>query len=501
MYDRPLKILYVSAEVVPFAKTGGLADVAGSLPKALSIVVDQGLPHNDVRVVMPRYKMIEDAQYVTDFPVWFNGRNQTTIIKQKGIEAHYQGAHETIPVYMIDNHHYYYRDRIYVYDDEAERYAYFCKAVLEMLPQIGWQPDIIHCNDWQSAPIPLFLKTHYRDNLFYKRIATILTIHNLFYQGNYPPETLELFGLGPEYFHPDELEFYGNISFIKAGIQYADLINTVSRTYAREIQTTELGEGMEGLLRRRSNVLYGIVNGINYHEFNPKTDPRIHWNYDADTIEHKKENKYALQREMQLPVRDVPVLGIVTRLVDQKGLDLIAEISDELMRLDIQFVVLGSGDEYYHRLFTEMKQRHPLRLAVHIGFNPVLAQRIYAGSDMFLMPSRFEPCGLGQLIALRYGTVPIVRETGGLADTIREYEPATGTGNGFVHQEYSGRALYSAIARALKLYREDVDAWQRLVRNGMEQDFSWARSAVEYLQLYSEAIAKRNGDHLIIQIA
>ncbi|MBU4532098.1 MAG: glycogen synthase GlgA [Firmicutes bacterium] len=501
MYDRPLKILYVSAEVVPFAKTGGLADVAGSLPKALSTVVGQGLPHNDVRVVMPRYKMIEEAQYVTDFPVWFNGRNRTTVIKHKEIEAHYEGAHDTIPVYMIDNYHYYYRDRIYVYDDEAERYAYFCKAVLEMLPQLGWQPDIIHCNDWQSGLIPLFLKTHYKDNAFYAKIATLQTIHNLFYQGNYPRETLGMLGLGQEYFHPDELEFYGNISFMKAGILYSDLINTVSRTYAKEIQTSELGEGMEGLLRRRSNDLYGIVNGINYHEFNPKTDPRIHRNYDAESLEHKKENQYALQREMQLPVREVPVLGIVTRLVDQKGLDLIAEISEELMRLDIQFVMLGSGDEHYHRLFTEMKMRHPQRLAVHIGFNPVLAQRIYAGSDMFLMPSRFEPCGLGQLIALRYGTVPIVRETGGLADTIREYDPVTGGGNGFVHRDYSGRELYSTIARALKLYREDTDAWQRLVRNGMEQDFSWARSAVEYQQLYNEAIAKRNGEHLMVQIA
>lgn len=500
MYDKPLKILLVSAEVAPFAKTGGLADVAGSLPKALATVGDE-LPHHDVRVVMPRYKMIEESRYLTDFPVWFNGRNRTTIIKQKDIEAHYQGTHRTVPVYMVDNHHYFYRDGIYGFADEAERYGYFCRAVLKMLPEVGWQPDVIHCNDWQCGLIPLLLKTGYRDEPFYKNIATLFTIHNLLYQGNFPPETLAMLGFGEEFFHADELEFYGKVSFMKAGLRYADLLNTVSRTYAREIQTSELGEGMQGLLRQRSDQLFGVVNGINYHEFNPKTDPRLHRNYDADSIDGKRENKYALQREMDLPVRDVPVMGIVSRLVDQKGLDLVTEIMDELMRLDIQLYILGSGDERYHRVFLEMQARYPQRLAVHIGFNTVLAQRIYAGADMFLMPSRFEPCGLGQLIALRYGTVPIVRETGGLADTINEYDAVKGSGNGFLHREYTGRALYSAIARALKLYRDDPDGWNRLARNGMQMDFSWARSAVQYLQLYSQAIAKRIGDKAIIQIA
>jgi starch synthase len=251
-----------------------------------------------------------------------------------------------------------------------------------------------------------------------------------------------------------------------------------------------MGERMDGLLRKRSGDLYGIVNGINYHEFDPRTDPRLHRNYDIKTIEHKKENKPPLQREMDLPVRDVPVLGIVSRLVDQKGLDLVAEIIDELMYLDIQLVILGTGDQYYHQLFRAMRERYPQKVGVHLGFNPVLAQRIYAGADMFLMPSRFEPCGLGQLISLRYGTVPIVRATGGLADTVQEFDPVTGIGNGFVFKEYSGRALYGCIARALKLYREQPDRWLTLVRNGMAMDHSWARSAVEYLQLYREALQR-----------
>jgi starch synthase len=490
MFDRPLKILFVSSEVVPFAKTGGLADVAGSLPKALATVVNHGLPHHDVRVVMPRYKMIEDARYLTDFPVWFAGRHHEAIIRQREIEAHFQGAHQTIPVYMIDNYQYYYRDGIYAFDDEAERFGFFCQAVLELLPRLNWQPDVIHCNDWQTGLIPLFLKTRYREDPFFRRTATVFTIHNLQYQGNFPEETLSILDLGAEYLRPEELEFYGNVSFIKAGIQYADVLNTVSRTYAREIQTAEYGQRMEGVLRQRSHELYGIINGINYHEFDPKTDPRLHRNYDAAEAEHKKENKYALQRELNLPVREVPVLGLITRLADQKGLDLIAEIIDELMRLDLQVVVLGSGDQRYEDMFREMKTRYPQKVGVHIGFNAVLAQRIYAGADMFLMPSRFEPCGLGQLISLRYGTIPIVRETGGLADTINEYDPATGDGNGFSFQEYNSRALYSAIARALKLYRDDQEAWGRMVRNAMEMDFSWARSAVEYLQLYQDALQK-----------
>lgn len=489
MFDRPLKILLVSAEVVPFAKTGGLADVAGSLPKALATVGNDNMG-NDVRVVMPCYRQIEGGAYRMDFPVPFNNRFETAIIRKSSIEAHYQDQHKTIPVYLVDNYHYFHRERMYMFDDEAERFAFFCRAVLEMLPRLEWQPDIIHCNDWQSGPIPLFLKTHYLHNSFYNRIATVFTIHNLQYQGNFPKETLQVLGLGEEYFHPERLEFYGLVSFMKAGIVYADIVNTVSRTYAVEIQRPELGERMDGLLRKRSADLYGIVNGINYHEFNPRTDARLHRNYDQYCIENKKDNKFALQRELGLPVRDVPVIGLITRLVDQKGLDLIAKIIDDLMVQEIQFMVLGSGESYYENMFQNIKVRYPEKMGLYIGFNAILAQRIYAGADMFLMPSRFEPCGLGQLISLRYGTIPIVRFTGGLADTVSDYNQATGSGNGFGFSDYSETLLLNTINRALDLYREKPEEWQRLVKNAMELDFSWARSGVEYLSLFQEAMSK-----------
>jgi len=488
VFDRPLKILMVASEVVPFAKVGGLADVAGSLPKALAFGAnEQG---NDVRIVLPHYKGIEGVDYALDFPVSLAGRLRTCILRKAKIEAQYKGQTREIPVYLTGNYHYFYRDGIYAFPDDAERFAFFCFAVLEMLPRLGWQPDIIHCNDWQTGPIPLLLKTYYAHDPFYQKISTVYTIHNLQYQGNFPRETLRLFNLGDDYFRPDRLEFYGTFSFMKAGILYADVISTVSRTYAQEIQTPAFGERMDGLLRMRAKDLYGIVNGINYHEFNPATDPRIHRNYSADNVADKKENKFALQKEMNLPIRDVPVLGIVSRLVAQKGLDLIDEIAEELMQLDVQLIVLGTGDPYYHKMFERLKRSYPQKIGLQLGFNPVLAQRIYAGADIFLMPSRFEPCGLGQLIAMRYGTIPVVRATGGLADTVTEFNPATLCGNGFVFTGYSGRELYAAIARALKLYRDNPDVWQRLVKNAMLLDFSWARSAVEYLQLYREAISR-----------
>lgn len=488
MFDRALKILVVSSEAVPFAKTGGLADVAGSLPKALATISNG--TGNDVRLAMPNYKGVEGGSYRMDYPVNFANRVETAIVREASIEAQYKGEHKVVPVYLLDNHHYFYREGLYMFPDDAERFAFFCRALLEMLPRMNWQPDIIHCNDWQAACIPFYLKTQYRNDPFYSKTSTVFTIHNLQYQGNFPKETLSILGVGEDYFVPESLEFYGMVSFMKMGIIYADIINTVSRTYAGEIQRPELGERMDGLLRKRSHDLYGIVNGINYHEFNPKTDHRIHRNYDRNSIENKKENKYGLQKEMGLPLKDVPLIGLVSRFVDQKGLDLISEIAEELMHLDIQIVILGSGDKYYEDMFEQLKGKHPQKLAAYIGYNSILAQRIYAGSDMFLMPSRFEPCGLGQLIAMRYGTIPIVRATGGLADTVNDYNPVTGSGNGFVFSEYNGRALYHAIARGLKVYRDDPVQWERLVKSSMDLDFSWARSGVEYLQLYQEAISR-----------
>lgn len=485
MLDRNLKILVVASEVVPFAKTGGLADVAGSLPKALTAM------GNDARIVLPRYRGITDFTTVTDFPVQMGDRTETCIVRESHIEAKLpDGGTKEVPVYFIDSYHYFDREGLYCHYDEAERFAFFSIAALEMLKKINWQPDVIHCNDWQSGPIPFLLREKYSEDPFYSRIATLFTVHNLLYQGNYPRDILRFFGVGNEYFHPDKLEFYGQVSFMKAGLNYADVINTVSKRYAQEIQTEEYGEGFQGLLRKRSQDLHGIVNGINYHEFNPKTDPRIFRTYDSSSVDDKYENKYDLQKQMDLPVKDVPLIGLISRLVDQKGLDLISQVFDEFMKEDLQFVVLGMGDKHYEEMIARMRERYPEKMGAYLGYNGILAQRIYAGSDMFLMPSKFEPCGLGQLISLRYGTIPIVRATGGLADTIVDYDEVTGYGNGFSFEPYDAQVMLQSIRRALKLYNEQPQKWRKLVVTALEQDFSWNRSGAEYLELFDLAISK-----------
>lgn len=486
MLDRNLKVLLVGAEVVPFAKTGGLADVMGSLPKALTAM------GNDARIVLPRYQGIDNLTTVTDFPVKIGDRTETCIVRQSHIEAKLpEGGTKHVPVYFIDNYHYFDREGIYCHFDDAERFAFFDAAVLEMLKPIGFQPDVIHCNDWQSGMIPFLLRERYsQQDSFYNRISTIFTVHNLLYQGNYNPDFMRVLGIGSEYFSPNSLEFYGQVSFMKAGLVYGDVINTVSKRYAQEIQTSEYGLGFEGLLRKRSQDLHGIVNGINYHEFNPETDPRIFRAYNSHSVQDKYENKFSLQKEMDLPVKDVPVIGLVSRLVDQKGLDIIAEIVDEMLNEDIQLIVLGEGDTYYEEMFARIRDRYPHKVGLYLGYNGILAQRIYAGSDMFLMPSKFEPCGLGQLISLRYGTVPIVRATGGLADTIVDYNMETNSGNGFSFEAYDSAMLLKTVKRALRLYHDYPERWRGLVVSGMENDFSWNRSAAEYLELYDLAISK-----------
>jgi starch synthase len=483
MLDRNLKILIAAAEVAPFAKTGGLADVAGSLPKALATM------GNDVRIVMPKYRLVDAEKTGLDFPVEFGTRRETGLIREAKIEAHLGDIHKQIPVYLIDNYHYFDREGIYCHHDDGERFAFFCKAILEMLPIINFQPDIIHLNDWQTGPVALMLKEQYSENPFYKKIATVFTVHNLQYQGVFPKETMQLLHIPERYFVPEGVEFFGSFNFMKAGLNYADIINTVSRTYAQETQTPQYGEHLDGLMRKRARDLYGIVNGINYHEFNPQTDPRIYRNYDGDNFGDKKENKYALQKEMGLPVKDLPVLGLVSRLVDQKGLDLIADIVDELLSQDIQFILLGEGEERYQSFFAQLQQQYPDKVGVQIGFNGILAQRIYAGADIFLMPSKFEPCGLGQLISLRYGTIPIVRATGGLADTVSDYHPGLGIGNGFVFTEYKSATLLDTVNRAIDLYQNNPEQWQKMVVNALKQDFSWNKSAAEYLELYDTALA------------
>lgn len=482
MLDRNLGIAMVAAELTPFAKTGGLADVAASLAKALSVL------GNDVRVVVPRYRGVTFDRTLTDFPVELGGRRETVIMRTGGLTARSAAGTKTVPVYMIDNYEYFDREGYYSHDDDDARFALFCRAALEMLPRLGFRPDIVHCHDWHTGPIPFLLREKYAADRFYRGMASVFTIHNLHYQGNFSRGALRFLGVGDEFYDPERLEFYGTVSFMKAGLLYADAITTVSKRYAAEIQAEELGERMDGILRRRAGVLTGIVNGINIHEFNPRTDPRIYRNYDLSTLADKKENKLALQRELGFRVGDIALIGVVTRLVEQKGMDLLAEGIGGIVDAGAQLVVLGSGEPHYESLLSRLAERHREGVRVQIGFDAVLAQRIYAASDMFLMPSRFEPCGLAQLIAMRYGSIPVVRATGGLADTVLDFDPTTGTGNGFVFEEYAADRMVGAVRRALELYRDRV-AWQKLVHNAMELDFSWHRSAAEYMAVYDRALA------------
>ena len=473
---KDLRILFVSAEVAPYAKTGGLADVAGSLPEILS---GMGV---DVRVVLPGYKEIDAEQvYIADFPVKIGNHQKTCILKQ------IKGA--TATTYTINNYHYYYRNGIYMHHDDGERFAFLCKASLDLCKAIGFKPDLIHMNDWHAGLIALLLEKKYKKtDPFYQEIKTVLTIHNLEYQGHFEKNILDLLGLDDELFVPEGVEFYGKLNFLKAGILYADKINTVSRTYSREILTPEYGEGLEGVLLNRQNDLYGILNGINYGEFNPADDAFLYYAYDERDLSGKIRNKNELQAELGLPVKDVPVVGVVHRLVSQKGLDLVIEAFEDMMAMGMQFILLGVGDPHLEDAFRRLMQKFPGQVSVKIEFNEVLAHRIYSGSDIFLMPSRFEPCGLGQMISLRYGTIPVVRETGGLKDTIIDIDKSPEKGNGFCVREHTSEAFIDALARAVNVYRNDPGLWLDMVRRGLRADFSWKNSAKEYLHVYNRAL-------------
>jgi starch synthase len=373
---------------------------------------------------------------------------------------------------------------IYGYGDDFERFAFFSKAVVEMLNHIDFQADIIHFNDWQTGLGCTYLRDIYRDFTYYENVRSLFTIHNLHYQGVFGREILWSAGLNDGYYTNGTMEFFGNISFLKAGLIHADAISTVSETYAREIQTPAYGYGMDGLLRQRKDRLFGIINGIDTTINDPETDPHLFTRYNASNLEGKRENKHKLQAMLNLPQTDAPMLSIISRLVDQKGFDIIAVIMDELMSKDVQLVVLGTGEGRYENLFRQYAWRFPSKVSANISFDDTLAQRIYAGSDIFLMPSVYEPCGLGQLFAMRYGTIPVVRKTGGLADTVRHYDPATGTGNGFMFEDFVASGLMWAINQALGLY--DTKGWFKLVRNALQCDFSWGHSADEYLDLYKK---------------
>ena len=470
-----LKILFISAEVAPYAKTGGLADVAGSLPQKLK---EMG---HDVRVVLPGYKIITSKQsYVTDFPVEMGGQQRTCIVRQ---------LEDTDCItYTLNNYHYFNRSYIYCYDDDGARFAFLCKASLELMRVTGFKPDILHLNDWHVGPAAMLLKERYQvRDPFYEGIKTLFTIHNLEYQGHFGADMMGLLGLPSSLFTSEGPEFYGMFNFLKSGLVYSDKINTVSKTYAKEILTPDFGEGLEGVLQKRTKDLSGIVNGISYEAYNPMTDPYVPYPFDDKTLTEKARNKEALQAELGLPQRNVPLVVVVHRLASQKGLNLVLEAFDDMMALDIQFVLLGLGDPYLEDSFTAFMKKYPDKVSVKIEFNEELSHRIYAGGDMFLMPSAFEPCGLGQMISLRYGTIPIVRETGGLKDTIVD-AGLHADGNGFSFSEMTSRAFLEAFERAVGMYRDEPGTWLELVKRGMKIDFSWQHSAKEYLSVYDEML-------------
>lgn len=469
-----LKVLIVASEAAPFIKSGGLGDVVGSLPKALR---EQGV---DVRVVIPRHMSVKnsemlDVEYLGEFDVHLFWRIQRAKVLVKPQE---------VPVYFIENDFYFGRGNLYGYGDDNERFAFFGKAVLDMMAMLDFYPDVLHCNDWQTGPVCMYLKEIYSKMIYYSRIKTLFTIHNLQYQGNFDKNTMEILGVPYYCYENGTVEFYNNVSYMKMGLTYADRISTVSETYAKEIQTWEYGYGMDGILRSRKDSLSGIINGIDYLANNPETDSRIVRNYSVNQLEGKLENKRALQERLGLEQRDVPVISMITRLADQKGLDILSHVFHDMMQRDVQFVLLGTGETRFEYFFRDMANRYPGRASINIFFDETLAQQIYAGSDLFLMPSRFEPCGLGQMFSLRYGTIPIVRRTGGLADTIFPYKKETKEGNGFLFDNYDGGGILWALDEALAVYNMGKDEWSNVVRNAMNSNYSWANSASEYIKLY-----------------
>jgi starch synthase len=477
-----LRVLVISPEVEPFAKTGGLADVAGALSKALA-----GLGH-DVRVLMPKTRGVEPQAGALS-PVISRLRVPIADRTVEGALLEGRLGHG-IPVYFLAQDHYYDRDGLYGtpegdYWDNCERFVFFCRAAVEALRNLGWTPHVIHANDWQCGLVPVYLETLYRDDPALSRVGTLFTIHNLAYQGVFWHYDMPMTGLGWDLFTPAGIEFYGKLNFLKGGLIFADLLTTVSRTYAREIQTPEFGCGLEGVLQERSRVLHGVVNGIDYEAWNPATDAAIPKGYTAEDLQGKGACKRALQEELGLAQGPAPLVGMVTRLVEQKGLELALAAIPGLLAEGVQLALLGSGDPALEAAF--QRAAGAGRVAVRLGYDAALARRIYAGADLFLMPSRYEPCGLGQLISLRYGTVPLVRWTGGLADTVTEFDPARQTGTGFGFLPFGVEALLECLRRALGVYRRPP-LWRRLVRNAMAEDFSWEASAREYVSLYRKAL-------------
>jgi len=476
-------ILFVASEAVPFIKTGGLADVVGSLPKYF----DKN--KYDVRVIIPKYTCLlsdylDKMVFKTHFYIDLAWRTQYVGV----FELEYDG----ILFYFIDNEFYFSGSKPYGYmHEDIEKFAFFCKAVLSAIPVIGFKPDIIHCNDWQTGLIPVYLKERFANGEFFQGVKSIMTIHNLKFQGIWDLKKVrDITGLADYYFTPDKLEAYNDANLLKGGIIYADYITTVSSSYAKEIQTSFYGEGLDGLMISRSNSLCGITNGIDYKEYNPETDPRIVFNFNQITFRKEKwKNKTALQKELCLSVdKSKFMIGIVSRLTDQKGLDLIAYVMDQICTEDVQLVVLGTGDEKYENMFRHYDWKYNNRVSSNIYYSEEMSHKIYASCDAFLMPSLFEPCGLSQLMSLRYGTVPIVRETGGLKDTVQPYNEYENVGTGFSFTNYNAHEMLRTINYAKNIYYSKKREWNKIIDRGMLTDNSWDLSAKKYEELYDKLL-------------
>ncbi len=479
-----LSVWFLASEVAPFAKTGGLADVAGSLPDALKKL---GV---DVRVGLPFYRMAKEKNFpVREAAAALEVPLGDETLKGDVLETSTAGG---VPVYLFDREDLFDRPNLYGtpegdYYDNLERFTFFSHAALLFAKEAGLQFNVVHCHDWQTGLIPVYLKTLYRKESFFSHLSSVFTIHNLGYQGLFPADKLPTCGFPVSEFHPEGLEYWGQMSLLKAGIVYADAITTVSPRYSQEIQTPEFGMGMDGILRKRSEDLYGILNGADYTSWNPATDRHITDHYSLRNMAGKRKCKAGLIKELGLHRRfvDRPVLGMVSRLAAQKGSDLLGQIVEDVVRLDAGLVILGAGEDNYQALFLELARKYPESVAVTIGFDEGLAHRIMAGSDMLLVPSRYEPCGLTQIYALKYGTIPIVRATGGLDDTIQQFDQNSGEGTGFRFVQYETGPFLDQIKEALKVF-EDRPGWMRLVESGMRADFSWEKSARDYVSLYEK---------------
>lgn len=460
-----MKVLFAITEADPFLKTGGLGEVGGHLPLALQ---EQGV---EIRVILPKYSSIphtylQRMKPIKEFQVPMAWRNQYCGLE----ELEYEGIH----YYFIDNEYYFLRSRCYGDEDEGEQYAFFSRGILESLRYLPeFRPDIIHCHDWHTALVPLFLRAFYAQDTLYYNIKTLFTIHNLKYQGIFPREALEdVLGLSKEYFSSPKIEFYGGVNYMKAGLMYSDRVTTVSPTYAKEIQHPYFGEGLHGVLHERRDSLQGILNGVP-QPLNPVS------------LESKRADKVKLQDKLGFArSEEVPILSMVTRLVEQKGLELLLHVLEEILTLDIRLCILGTGDSYYEERLKEFKYRHQSKLRVILDYQEDLAQTLYAGADIFLMPSRFEPCGIAQMLAMSYGTIPIVRETGGLKDTVKHYSLTSGEGNGFTFANYNAHEFLYAVQRAVDMFWNQKEAWEKLQRNALSTDFSWSQSARQYREVY-----------------